>query len=626
MRMGHEVWWVDARQAATLQSGLRAVARHIGATDEQLHAGDAADVLWAHLSQYGRPWLLVVDNADDPALLDGPGRLRNGTGWIRPHTNSLGSVLVTTRDSTSSTWGGGCVLHPVRTLTGDDIGNAAQILLDHAGDTAGTAVDARRLAERLGGLPLALLLAGTYLAEANDMPPAYRDPDMPADFSSYQAALDTGLRRVDPGNVIGQTWAMSVDLLEKRGEPLARPLLELIATFADAPLPYTLLLTPSALANAGQLAGLDGPRLWRLLTALVDLGLVDLSSTNNDTDALPTLRVHPLVRDASRSHTALNTAVAALTVAALANETGIPEEPAYWDHWRLLQPHASDLFHRASAALLPGDVMQMAATAAVFAARQLRTRGLYQQARTEFEAILAIQRETLGDTHPRTLVTRHELARILHDQGEPAQARTQFEAILAIQRETLGDTHPHTLGTRHELARILHDQGEPAQARTEFEAILAIERETLGDTDPQTLVTRYSLARILHDQGEPAQARTEFEAILAIQRETLGDTHPDALGTRHELALILHDQGESARARSEFEAILAIERETLGDTHPDTLVTRHSLARILHDQGEPAQARTEFEAILAIQRETLGDTHPHTKVARKWLAWADGRR
>ncbi|MFK4223425.1 tetratricopeptide repeat protein [Streptomyces sp. NPDC019890] len=620
MRMGHEVWWVDARQATTLQSGLRAVARHIGAADEQLRAGDVADVLWARLSQYGRPWLLVVDNADDPALLDGPGQLRSGTGWVRPHTNSFGGVLVTTRDSTAGTWGSGCALHPVRTLTGDDIGDAAQILLDHVPARAGTADDARRLAERLGGLPLALILAGTYLAEVNDRPSAYRDPDMPADFASYQTALDNGLRHVDPGNVISQTWAMSVDLLTKRGEPLARPLLELIATFADAPLPYTLLLTPDRLANAGQLGDLDGPGLWRLLTALAGLGLIDLSPTTTGSGSLATVRVHPLVRDASRSDTALSTAVSAMHSAAFADETGVPEEPAYWDHWRLLQPHASDLFHRATAASLPDDVMQDAASAGGLAARQLLARGLYQQARTEFETVLAIERETLGDTHPETLFTRHELARALHAQGELAQARTEFETVLAIERETLGDTHPETLVTRHNLAAVLHDQGELTQARTEYEAILAIERETLGDTHPHTLSTRHELARTLHDQGELTQARTEFEAILAIRHETLGDTHPHTLITRRNLARTLHDQGELTQARTEFETVLAIQRETLGDTHPHTLLTRHNLARTLHDQGELAQPRTEFEAILAIQRETLGDTHPHTEATRAWLA------
>ncbi|WP_405992294.1 tetratricopeptide repeat protein [Streptomyces sp. NBC_00986] len=614
-----QVWWIDARQSTTLEAGLRAVARQAGAPDEQLRAGDAADVLWRYLARYERPWLLVVDNADEPALLDGAGKLSEGTGWIRLPTNGAGSVLVTTRDSTPHTWGSACTLHPVHPLIGDDDADAAQILHDHAGTMAGPPDDARRLARRLGGLPLALRLAGTYLADANTVPAAYREPGTPVDFRSYQAALDRGLEHVDQGNVIAQTWAMSVKLLDQRGLPLARPLLRLIATFADAPLPYTLLLTPETLTSAGELAHLDGPDMWRLLTALAGLGLVDLS-TATGSDALPTLRVHPLVRDASLDQAALRTAVTALHSAAFAGDTGIPEEPDYWDHWRLLQPHALDLFHRATATELPNQTVHSAGRAADLAARYLLVRGLFDQARSEFEAVLAHVRVSLGDTHPDTLTTRHNLASVLHEQGELEQARSEFEAILAHERVSLGDTHPSTLTVRHELARVLHDQGESEQARSEFEAILAHWRVSLGDTHPSTLATRHELARVLRDRGELGQARSELEAVLAHWRVSLGDTHPSTLTTRHNLARVLHGQGDSEQARSEFEAILAHRRVSLGDTHPDTLATRHNLARVLHGQGDSEQARSEFEAILAHRRVSLGDTHPDTLTTRHELA------
>ncbi|MFE2423966.1 tetratricopeptide repeat protein [Streptomyces hokutonensis] len=490
--LAQQVWWVDARQDTTLEAGLRAVARQAGAPDEQVRAGDAADVLWSYLARYERPWLLVVDNADEPALLDGAGRLSEGTGWIRLPANSAGSVLVTTRDSTSHTWGSACTLHEVRPLIGGDLTDAAQILRDHAGTMAGPPDDARRLAQRLGGLPLALRLAGTYLADANTVPAAYRELGTPVDFGSYQAALDHGLKLVDRGNVIAQAWDMSVKLLDQRGLPLARPLLRLIATFADAPLPYTLLLTPETLASAGELAHLDGPGVWRLLTALAGLGLVDLSPATGS-DVLPTLRVHPLVRDASLDQTALGAAVTALHSAAFAGETGIPEEPDYWDHWRLLQPHALDLFHRATATELPDKTIHSAGRTANFAARYLLVRGLYDQARSEFEAVLAHRRVSLGDTHPNTLATRNNLAGVLRDQGELDQARSEFEAVLAHERVSLGDTHPDTLHTRHNLAGVLRDQGELDQARSEFEAVLAHRRTRLGDTHPNTLTTQREL-------------------------------------------------------------------------------------------------------------------------------------
>ncbi|MFI0963657.1 tetratricopeptide repeat protein [Streptomyces sp. NPDC021080] len=617
---GQRVWWVDARQGSTLEAGLRAVGRQAGASEDELRAGDTADVLWSCLARYERPWLLVVDNADEPALLDGPGKLSEGTGWIRLPAAGRGSILVTTRDSTRQTWGGACALHPVLPLTGEGVTDAARILRDHAGDAAGSWDDARHLARRLGGLPLALRLAGTYLADANAVPAPYREPDTPMDFRSYQATLDRGLEHVDRGSVIDQTWAMSLKLLEQRGLPLARPLLRLIATFADAPLPYTLLLTPRTLARAGELAQLDGPGVWSLLTALAGLGLVDLQPATGS-NALPVLRVHPLVRDASLDPAALGTAVQALRSAAVAQETGMPEEPDHWEHWALLQPHALDLFHRAADSEPPDQTIGNAAvTAANLTARHLRAKGLYTQARGEFEAVLAHQRDTLGDTHPNTLTTRNQLGGVLRELGEVEQARGELEAVLAHQRDAFGDTHPSTLTTRHNLAMVLRELGEVEQARGELEAVLAHRRSAIGDTHPNTLITRNQLAMVLRELGEVEQARGELEAILAHQRDTLGDTHPNTLTTWHELAGVLRDLGEVEQARGELEAILAHRRVILGDTHPSTLTTWHNLAGVLHDLGEVEQARSEFEAILAHRRSAIGDTHPNTLITRHYLA------
>ncbi|WP_406218498.1 FxSxx-COOH system tetratricopeptide repeat protein [Streptomyces canus] len=614
---GHRVWWIDARQDTTLEAGFRAVARHAGATEEQLSAGDAVDVLWACLSQLATPWLLVVDNADDPALLDGPGSLRAGTGWLRPHASLVGSVLITTRDSNAGTWGSMCALHPVHPLSGDDkTADAVQILLDHATAAAGTADDARRLATRLGGLPLALRLAGTYLAEANQVPPAYRDPAAPTDFSSYLKALDEDLRRADPSNVIHQTWAMSMDLLEQRGDVLARPLLQLITTFADAPLPYTLLLTPATLADAGELAELDGPGLWKLLTALASLGLLDLAESNAEPGTLPTARVHPLVRDATRSPMSLGTAISAMYSAAVADVTGIPEEPAYWDCWRLLQPHALYLFHRARTAALSSPITMKAAEAAGLAARYLLVRGLYHQARPEFEAVLALRRKHLGENHRGTLDTRHALASVLRHQGELGVARTEYEAVLALRRKHLGESHRDTLTTRHELASVMGQQGERDAARTEYEAILALRREHQGETHPHTLTTRHNFASLLSQEGELDAARTEYEAILALRREHQGETHPHTLTTRHNLASLLRQEGELDAARTELEAVLALRRKHLGETHPHTLSTRHELASLLRQEGELDAARTEYEAVLALRRKHLGETHPRTLTTR----------
>ncbi|MFC5667809.1 tetratricopeptide repeat protein [Kitasatospora misakiensis] len=615
---GCRVWWVEARNGPALEAALRAVARQAGADQEELERGDTADLLWSRLARLDTPWLLVVDNADDPALLDGPGTLSAGTGWIRPATGP-GAVLVTTRDSTRATWGPTARLHLLRPLTGGRLDAAARILRDHAPATAGTDAEAHALAERLGGLPLALRLAGTYLDQANRTPPPFRAPATPTTYTDYRRAWEDGLERLDPGHALTRTWAMSVTLLEQRGLGHARALLELLASFADADLPYTHLLTPDRLAEAGPLAALDGPAVWQHLAALAALGLVDLPEAAPDTP--PVLRMHPLVRDASRTPGTAATAARILIDAALGEDTGEPEDPEFWTVWRLLSPHLLDAFDRAEPARLTEPALLEFTLAVNLTGCHLLVEGLHARARTVFEAALAAGRERVGAAHPSTLVTRHNLALALRGLGELAAAWAEFEAVLAVERERLGDTHTGTLNTRHELACVLHAQGEFAAARAEFEAILEARSGALEDTDPVVLSTRHELACVLRDQGELTRARTEFAAVLEAWRRRLGENHPAVLTTRHELARVLHAQGEWAAARAEYLAVLEARGRQFTDSHhPHTLITRHELARLLRDQGELAQARTEFEAILAVERERYGDDHPDTLITRHSLA------
>jgi hypothetical protein len=72
-RAGARVWWVSAAEPGALEAGMRAVGRRLGVPGDDLERGDAADVIWARLNACADRWLLVIDSADDPQALAGPG-------------------------------------------------------------------------------------------------------------------------------------------------------------------------------------------------------------------------------------------------------------------------------------------------------------------------------------------------------------------------------------------------------------------------------------------------------------------------------------------------------------------------------------------------------------------------
>ncbi|MFD7086217.1 tetratricopeptide repeat protein [Streptomyces sp. NPDC059896] len=575
-----QVWWIGAQDASRCTGGLTALARQLGVPDEEIAVGRLADQLWRRLSALADPWLLVVDNADDARLLDGPGRLALGTGLVRPHRSPRGLVLVTSRDGQPGTWGGHAVLHRLTPL-GD--GHGADVLLDLAGPSAGSREEAAELARRLGGLPLALHTVGRYLAAVGQRPARFRDAGETATFAEFRASLADGgaFPHAGTATALAGIWRMSLDLLTERGHRCVRPLLEVLANFADAPVPL-ILADPAVLGEDEAFEGVSGAEIWAALQALAGLGLVDLAAANG----VETVALHPLVRDAhgSPGRYALNARL--LDEAAESDETGVPEDVERWPLWSALTPHTVHALTFESGSD-DNELFLVTWTAAMLAARSLYAQGQLSQAGKVLEELVSRLGGALGEDHPNTILCRHNLARILDDQGDYDQARTIFEDILATQRDTLGEHHQNTLITRNNLALVLHSQGDYDQARTIFEDILATQRDTLGEHHQNTLVTQHNLALVLDDQGHLDQARTIYEDILDIEHNTLAENAPSTLITRNNLAVVLHSQGHHDLAAAEMAAVLSARRRVLGPEHPYTLSTQRWLDAINAARGEP---------------------------------------
>src|SRR5207249_9299749 len=111
--------------------------------------------------------VLAGAEADTPA---------DGTGWLR--ADPAGMVIVTTRVRDPHVWGTRVTLRELKPLD-DEAG--AEVLRDLAPEvTDPGGHEARELSRRLGGLPLALHLAGAYLGA-----PFTRWPT----FAGYRQAL-----------------------------------------------------------------------------------------------------------------------------------------------------------------------------------------------------------------------------------------------------------------------------------------------------------------------------------------------------------------------------------------------------------------------------------------------------
>ncbi|WP_170184897.1 tetratricopeptide repeat protein [Saccharothrix texasensis] len=630
------VWWVSADNAQALAGGLREVALQAGANPVSVELAwsgraSAPDLLWRTLDAVDGRWVLVVDNADDPDVLSGGGRLSEGTGWLRPPEPGHGLVVVTSRQGNPRSW----PRHTdQRLLTGIDAADAGLVLTDLAGPRAGSLPEAQRLGDRLGGLPLALRLAGSYLAAADDallVPGA----ELPRTFVDYQAALDARVdvldappadhdEERDERELISRTWELSLDLLARRGHPRARPLLRLLSFFGQAPIPVDVL-DATLLATVPTWAATTPETVSRLLRVLLDLGLVDRA----DLPDRQAVTLHRLIRDTNRHHAAAEPdvhqhAIALVKLVHAATRTP-PIAQEAWSRRHALASHAEAALELCRAHLdhVPPDLVEQAITAGREAAFFRRHVYDLDRAAVDFQVILDCQRQALGEHHPDTLATRTDLAVVRGAPalpGQPDQAEAELSEVLDVQRRVLGDHHPDTLRTRHALAGRLAERGDWPAAEQAHRRTTEIAQRELGPDHEATLAGRHALAQALYSLGRSAEAETEFHAALQAHRRVFGEEHANTLATWHGYATVLADLEKPAAAAVEFRSILRIQERKSGEHSEPALSARHGLGHSLRRLGRNTEAKAEYEAVLDLGRPTLGDEHPGILTCRANLA------
>jgi CRP-like cAMP-binding protein/tetratricopeptide (TPR) repeat protein len=689
---GYRVWWVGATDSALLTSGMLEVLRELDAPESVIApvregARTAAARAWAFLNGEhlgGRRWLLVFDGADNAAVLAGADAATpaDGTGWVR--ADPAGMVIVTTRNRDPQVWGTGITLRELKPLDEEASAEVLQDLAPEVADPGGR--QARELSRRLGGLPLALHLAGAYLGSPFARWSTFADYHQALDSVELPAALaDIEGPGADIRDNVQRTWDLSLDALAAEGRPQARPLLLVLSCFAPAtPIPAWLLqLKPLAgllmrqadPAADGHPAG-DQDNKRRVLRdglqGLSHIGLIEISNGGGPA-GLNAVTVHPVVADANRSRLATieaaeragvqGTAVAQLEAAA----AGLtPARPADWPAWRLLVPHLNAVIDllagnlppavltglltvsaAGTEALLSGGrlaaaekLAQASVAAASFLSRDdpvalaargsladtLVRRGRSGAAEALYRELLADWCRVQGDDHLDTLATRHDLAAAIGMQGRYSEAEEMYRGLLDDDYGLLGPDQRDTLAARSSLARMIGLQGRYAEAQDLGNDVLADQRRVLGERDPDTLTTRQNLARVTGKAGRYAEAERLYRGVLADRRQVLGSDHPDTLSTRHRLARMIGLQGRYAEAEELCHQILADRHRLLGEDHPDNMATKHRLARILGLQGRYPEAEEMARAVLKDRRRVLGEHHPDTLTTSHRLGWLIGRQ
>ena len=579
-RIGRVAWWIAAEDPAGTATGLADLAAALGIVAYE-RGEDTHAALWAELDR-APGWVLVFDNADDPALLEP----------FLPAARH-GDVVITSRNPA---W-----RRLARPVTVAPLSRAESVryVVSRTGDAA---AEADTLAEQLGDLPLALEQACAYIEQTGMSVTDY--------VELFRERRESLLLRdpLDSRPTVATTWGLAFDRVHQRS-PRAVELLETMAFLApDAVAVATLRrLGPDGFADE-----LD---LHEALAELLRLSLVDRDAG--------IVRVHRLVQDVVRARMPTGVRRRRLVEAARAcTEIGADTEDV-GAHLVSIAVHAEAL------ATVPDGLVEALAELA----HRQAARALYPAAQRVLETALRLQNGSVhgglatdvGDAvlHGRLVC---QLGEVLDAGGHLTPALELHRRAVRILDSTLDPDDVVLAHAYNRLGHVLNCADDSLAAIEAHErALLALQKAGRDDLVPPVLV---DLGYTLWAAGRLGPAG---EALRAGQVLLEGDGRRDGRDWAHAtagLGMIEQDTGNLEDAVGLQRTALEVFTRVCGPDHPDTAQTLDKLGYALRLSGRADEAvEVHLRAVRLLER-VLGtdDSRVAMTLTNLGLAYADAGR
>ena len=442
------MFWVDASSVESLERGYLQIAKVCG-----LEAN--VDVARRWLSNIPESWALTLDNADDPRL---------DLSRYFPVGNR-GVILITSRNPE-------CATHATvgsYELGAMNVDEAVTLMLKTAGipdlSSKSTRDTAKPVVLTLGCLALAITQAGAVIRRGRCRIEEYctlyarRRKELLS-----QKAIQSG---DDYRYTVYTTWEVSRQMIEETSNEAGQDALELLQIFGffhyESISEEIFSRTCYALQNKRQsdwiLSHLpriilrQSDREWdidELRTAISVL----LSFSLIYRDKEHRISIHPLVHSWVRDRLGVldEETIWTQTISTIALSIPWAFQTADYRFRQSLVPHIDICLSFRSEGIfylkdIGNDCQNMASCIAFVYGETGRVR----EALRLMERVAEVYKRILGEEHPKTLWSIHDLAISYSEAGERQKALQLTERVVEVRKRTLGEEHPDTLHSMRTL-------------------------------------------------------------------------------------------------------------------------------------------------------------------------------
>ncbi|CUA76638.1 Nephrocystin-3 [Mus musculus] [Rhizoctonia solani] len=613
-------------------------------------------------------WLLVFDNADTAST--------NIRQYI-PAGDRTGRVLITTRlpDLASLAEGPEAVCHLSRMSQTDGTALLVKIATMRGQRPSD---DDMQVAEDFGGLALAIVHAGAYIAHSPGVSiSAYRllflsqRQRMLNEYNKLPAMAKLDSR----GDTVYTTWKMCYDQLD----PESHQMLWLIAylhydriyedIFKRAalnirsrthPLPLTdLELQAQDLVNEYLLTFLDSDGSWdtvkfmRVVADLIAYSLLEFDHVNT------TYRVHVLVHDWAKTvvpHAPELAAECTATLVSLSIDWKKDMESLAFK--RQLELHVTSVlmycpaiganhvsrFERVYSGTgqwgkrmkllqqlceafkqMLGEKHRGTLNAMNQLARTYIELGQYNKAEQLGTQVVSMCKKALGVEDSDTLDSMGNLAWAYSQLGRYNKTEQLEIQVVNAHKQVLGEQHPSTLTSMSNLALTYLRLGQYNKAEQLGIQVVNARKQVLGEQHPSTLTSMNNLASTYSRLGRYNKAEQLGIQVVNARKQVLGEQHPDTLTSMSNLASTYSYLGRYNEAEQLGIQVVNARKQVQGEKHPDTLTSMSNLASTYSQLGRYNEAEHLGTQVLNTRKRLLGEEHPDTLISMSNLAWTYSR-
>ncbi|OAQ72193.2 kinesin [Pochonia chlamydosporia 170] len=668
-------FWIHASNSARFEQSFRDIATRVKLPGRQNPKANIFQLVhdWLQDEKKG-PWVIVLDNVDDPSFLKLPGPNIEAaaktieTSNQRPLISYIpycqhGSVLVTSRSR-------GAALELVEhaniiAIEPMNEKDALQLFQNKLGQSDNEACTIE-LAAALEYMPLAIIQAAAYVLQ---MRPRYSLQKYLDEFrKSDRRKADLlgrkggGLRRdAEAKNSILITWQISFDYIRET-RPSAADLLSLMSFCDRQGIPEFLLRRRNDCTRG------DGEQSHRGGTN--DMGDGDEhnndaddnesidSSSDSDSDSTAqqsnysnndrfendiltlrnfsfitanedrtTFEMHRLVQLATlewlRAHDVYEKGKHQFLVRLCAE---IPVgEYENWTKCQTLFPHAQSVSAQRPASK---ESTKEWATILYKAAWYAFRKGKGIEAEDLSVRAMKARKKIFDKEHEDVVWSKAMVASAYGLRGRWSDAEELEVQVMETRKKKLGEDHPDTLTSMGNLASTLWNQGRWEAAEKLLVQVIETRKKKLGENHPDTLTSMANLAVTFWNQGRWEAAEKLLVQVIETRKKKLGENHPDTLTSMANLAVTFWNQGRWEAAEKLLVQVIETRKKKLGEDHPDTLNSMASLASTYRNQGRWEAAEKLLVQVIETRKKKLGKDHPDTLNSMNNLAltyWDLGR-